>query len=84
MDDAKRTHPHDWMPPIQVGLWARMRAAFAWKMVKDSGVWVYYENAITGERKALDKGGCWQPIDYLWLAERNGRSVNRFGEVTYF
>lgn len=78
------THPKDWPVPRRVGIWLQLRGMFSWRMVRDSGVWAYYENSLTGERKAVDKGGCWQPIDWKWLAERGGRSISRTGDVTYF
>ena len=76
--------PSDWKPRSTISIWSRLRSWWAWKEIEDAGVWVYFENAVTGERKAVDKGGCWQPIDYMWLAERNGRAINRYGDVTYF
>lgn len=53
-------------------LWRRIRAAFAWKQVRDSGVYVYEENTITGERRAIPYSLAYQPLDREWLANRPG------------
>jgi hypothetical protein len=44
-----------------------LKSLFAWKDVRDSGVWIYSENAVTGQRKAYRHGGCYQPLDYSFL-----------------
>lgn len=82
--DAPNRHPGEWPLPRRISFLTRLRSWWAWREVMDQGVWVYFENDITGERKAVDKGGPWQPVDYMWLAERSGRSIRRDGEVTYF
>lgn len=50
-----------------------LRSLFAWKMVRDSGVWLYYENAITGERTATRYSACFQPLDLEWLDRKSYR-----------
>lgn len=45
-----------------------LRTIFGWRLVRDSGAWVYEENVITGERRATRIAGSgWQPIDAAWL-----------------
>ena len=44
-----------------------LKSLFAWKDIRDSGVWIYSENAVTGQRKAYRYGGGWQPLDYSFL-----------------
>ncbi len=44
-----------------------LRSLFAWRTVKDTGVWKYRENAITGRRKAVWSGGGYQPLDAGFL-----------------
>jgi hypothetical protein len=54
-------------PPSPIALW--LRGLFGWKVVKDTGVWVYLENSVTGARRV--SRGSWvgyQPIDRYWLA----------------
>jgi len=50
----------------QLTLW------FAWREVRDTGIWVYSENRITGQRKALRISRCFQPLDWRWLMEGRG------------
>ncbi|TCM17213.1 hypothetical protein EDF56_106329 [Novosphingobium sp. PhB165] len=45
-----------------------LRSLFAWREFRDNGVWVYFENAVSGCRKAIRVGGCYQPLDFEWLA----------------
>ena len=40
-----------------------IRAVFAWRLVRRSGVWEYYENALTGQRAAYKVAGSYQPLD---------------------
>lgn len=62
---------------IRAGLhW--VRSLFAWRFVRDSGVWLYSENTVTGERKALRIGSCWQPVDLDWLDNGNGYRIYDF------
>ncbi|MDE2434734.1 MAG: hypothetical protein KGM49_00605 [Sphingomonadales bacterium] len=44
-----------------------LKSLFAWKLVRDQGVWRYYENAVTGQRKAERISSCWSPLDRDWL-----------------
>lgn len=46
---------------------AWVRSLFAWRVVRDTGVWVYQENAVTGRRRVLRFGDGWQPVDAAWL-----------------
>jgi hypothetical protein len=44
-------------------------AFFAWRTVKDTGVNVYQQNAVTGRRRVLRAPGSgYQPVDTRWLA----------------
>lgn len=47
--------------------WGRFRAAFAWETKRDTGVWLYQENRVTGARRALYCGGGYQPLNEVWL-----------------
>ena len=49
------------------------KSLFAWRRVSDAGpvagsLWSYWENSITGERKAYQEHGGYQPLDWDWLA----------------
>jgi hypothetical protein len=48
-----------------------LRSLFAWRTVRDSGVYLYQENAVTGARRAMryNVGGA-QPLDHDWLDRR--------------
>lgn len=50
------------------------KSLFAWRAVRSTGVWLYAENSITGQRAAHWRGGGYQPIDWEWL--RDGDIVN--------
>ena len=42
----------------------------AWQAVRDTGVWRYEENAVTGERRAVRTGGGgYQPLSH-WVDGR--------------
>jgi len=45
------------------------RSLFAWREVRNSGVWSYFENDVTGRRKAQRISGSYQPLDFDWLNE---------------
>lgn len=51
-----------------VGVIRWVRALFAWRTVRDRGVWRYQENRITGKRRAqrMQATGH-QPVDRAWL-----------------
>jgi len=34
-----------------------IKSLFAWRTIERMGVWVYRENAVTGQRKAIHVGG---------------------------
>lgn len=45
-----------------------LKALFAWRPVKNTGVWLYEENEVTGQRRATElSGGCYQPLSYEFL-----------------
>lgn len=50
-------------------LWNWLLAPWAWRIVRSTGVNVYVENSVTGERRVrrCARGG-WQPVDAGWLA----------------
>lgn len=52
-----------------------LRAFFSWREVRDQGVWLYLENAVTGRRKAVRVGRCWSPLDFEWLSAGIGGGV---------
>jgi hypothetical protein len=52
-------------------MWERIRSWFAWKDIRDSGVWLYQENTITGSRRAIRLSRTWQPLDVEWLEQGN-------------
>lgn len=47
---------------------AAVRAAAAWRLVHDTGVWAYFENVVTGKRTATRSAMGHQPLDAAWLA----------------
>ena len=44
-----------------------LRIIFAWETKRDSGVWIYQENRITGARRVFYRGAGYQPLDVHWL-----------------
>jgi hypothetical protein len=50
-----------------------LRSLVAWRAVRSTGVWVYCENDVTGQRKAVQVHGGHQPLDRAFL--RNGDRV---------
>jgi len=45
-----------------------LKSLFAWRDVRSTGVWLYRENAITGQRAAVQIArGVYQPLDFDWL-----------------
>jgi hypothetical protein len=51
----------------------RIRSLFAWRAVRNTGVWLYSENTVTGQREAQWLRN-YQPLDRSWL---------RSGDVVY-
>ena len=49
----------------RIFLW--LRYVFAWHPVRETGVWTYWENALTGQRAVSRSGSGYQPIDDRWL-----------------
>ena len=58
-----------------------LKSLFAWRPVRNTGVWLYEENEITGQRCATEIGSCWQPLNHSFMRKgdlvrcRNGRYV---------
>lgn len=50
-----------------------LKSLFAWRPVRNSGVWLYEQNELTGQRRAILISGCYQPLNYGFL--RDGDSV---------
>jgi hypothetical protein len=47
----------------------RLRGLFAWRRAFDAGVWAYFENTVTGQRKAVRRfSGGYSPQDAEWLS----------------
>lgn len=46
----------------------------AWRAIRNSSVWLYEQNEITGQRRATLISGCYQPLDWDFL--RDGDVVN--------
>lgn len=57
------------------------QSLFAWRPIRNTGVWLYEQNNVTGQRRAIDAGGCWQPLDWDFMragdivVSRRGRYV---------
>jgi len=49
-----------------------IRSLFAWCPVRDSGVWLYLENSVTGQRAARRISKTHQPLDFDWLDAGRG------------
>lgn len=67
-----------------MGIVDHIRAAFSWRIYKPlSGVNLYFENAVTGDRKVLcpARHG-YQPIAWSWLKSARGRALylDQFGD----
>lgn len=45
----------------------RLRSLFAWRAIRNSGAWLYLQNDITGQRKAIWLRGCYQPLNRDWM-----------------
>ena len=45
------------------------KSLFAWKVIFRSGVWLYYENTVTGQRKAAWCRGCYGPMRQDWIRD---------------
>lgn len=54
--------------PPTTGWLTRLRAAFAWETVRDTGCWLYQRNRITGCRRIVrSQPGGYQPVDRSWI-----------------
>lgn len=49
----------------RIALW--LRSLIAWRLVRNTGVWAYWENTVTGQRAVSGSGSGAQPIDDRWL-----------------
>jgi hypothetical protein len=50
------------------GFLRRFRSLFAWETRRDTGVWLYQENTVTGARRIVRIAGTgYQPCDFKWL-----------------
>lgn len=58
--------------PVRETLRRFLLAPFAWRDVRDQGVWLYQQNTVTGARRAVRISRCGQPIDFEWLANGAG------------
>ena len=58
-------------------MWRWLKSLFAWRKVEGIGgpIWTYSENTITGARKAIRHGGCYQPLNHDWLDGGCGRPI---------
>lgn len=57
------------LPDTRFGRW--FKSLFAWREIHRAGVFIYQENAVTGERRArryLRTG--YSPLDRAWLEHR--------------
>lgn len=45
-----------------------LKSLFAWRAVRNSGVWVYTENSVTGRRAAHWQGN-YQPLDFEFMRD---------------
>lgn len=54
------------MAEILGSLTRPLRAMFAWRVMRDTGAVIYWQNDVTGERSYARTGGH-QPIDEHWL-----------------
>jgi len=53
-----------------------MKSLFAWHCVRDQGIWSYWENRVTGQRKAYREAApVMSPIDFDWLEGGTGRPL---------
>lgn len=45
-----------------------MRSLLAWRVVDDTGVWIYEQNSITGNRRIVRRSySVHQPVNRAWL-----------------
>lgn len=57
-----------------------IRSLFAWRTIRDQGVWLYEENAVTGARRATRiRGDVWSPINWDWLEAGSSHAVRELG-----
>lgn len=62
-----------------------IKSLFAWRVVRETPVWIYMENTVTGRRKAIEIAGAgWQPVAVTWLQDRDGWAIDRHGRKTVY
>lgn len=49
-----------------------IRSLFAWEIARDTGVYRYWRNRVTGKRAISYAGSGYQPIDRRWLEGDGG------------
>ena len=65
-----------WRVARAVGrLLRRMLSPFAWRDARCMSEWVYQENALTGDRRAVHLGRGYAGCDIGWLREAAGRGT---------
>ena len=63
-------------------LFAKIRAPFAWKVVRQHDGYTYLENTVTGRRTCRWDGSGWGRVDYSFM--RSGDiSYGPFGRQVY-
>lgn len=64
-------------------MFSRLMAIFSWREVRFNAVWRYYENVVTGQRKAARCGAGYMPIDFTFIRDgdiivnRGTRSIHK-------
>lgn len=48
-------------------MWRFIKSLFAWQLVRDTGAIRYYQNAVSGKRRAVVVVTGYAPIDRRWL-----------------
>lgn len=51
-----------------MNLFDKLRSLLSWARVGEQGAWAYFENSITGERRAYRIGALYGPKNDHWLA----------------
>jgi hypothetical protein len=57
-----------------------LRAPFAWTIYRDTGVWRYLENSVTGQRMAVKTCRAGQPLMLDWLRDGD-KVIDQSGRV---
>lgn len=58
-------------PRQAIGFLAVLKELFSWKLRIEDEAYSYYENTVTGDRKAILRKGVRPrvPVDHLWLGD---------------